>query len=110
MPIRKVFWFNIRMLVDELGHVVDLIVHDDVHVVLGVVLGNILVGELLGHLCGIAVLFGQEMGREYTIDQVQDWDGVGGRCAQGNDSFGSEVAVRRERIDSSTREKRRRIC
>lgn len=46
------------MLVDELGYVVDLVVNDDVHVVLGVVLGNILIGELLRHLCGILVLSG----------------------------------------------------
>lgn len=39
---------NIRMLVDKLGAVVDLIVDDDVKVLLGVVLSNILVGKLLG--------------------------------------------------------------
>ncbi len=44
---------NSRMLIDELGRVVDLVVDDDVDVLLGVVLGNILVGEFLErHLGG----------------------------------------------------------
>ncbi len=44
---------NLRMLIDELGRVVDLVVDDDVDVLLGVVLGNVLVGELLErHLGG----------------------------------------------------------
>lgn len=43
----------LRMLVDELGGIVDLIVNDDEQVLLGVVLSNILIGELLlrGHFC-----------------------------------------------------------
>ena len=36
---------GVRMLVDELCHVVDLIVDHDKHVLLGVVLGNILICE-----------------------------------------------------------------
>lgn len=46
---------DVRMLVEELGAVVDLIMNDHVHVVLGVVLSNILHGELLCrcHCCGI---------------------------------------------------------
>jgi hypothetical protein len=43
---------DLRVLIYELGDVVDLVVNDAVKVLLGVVLGNILVGELLsgGHL------------------------------------------------------------
>ena len=39
--------WDLRVLVDELGAVVDGIVDDDVDVLLGVVLSNVLVGELL---------------------------------------------------------------
>jgi hypothetical protein len=48
---------NVRVLVEELGAVVDLLVDYEVHVVLGVVLSNILHGELLnlGHFCGVEV-------------------------------------------------------
>lgn len=40
---------NLRVLVDELGAVVDLVVDYNVDVLLGVVLGNILVGEFNAH-------------------------------------------------------------
>jgi len=44
---------HVRVLIDKLGAVVNLVVNDNVDVLLGVVLGNILVGELLsGHLDG----------------------------------------------------------
>lgn len=45
---------NLRVLVNKLGHVVDLVVDDDEQVLVGVVLGNILVGVLLcgGHCDG----------------------------------------------------------
>lgn len=53
---------DLRMLVDEFGRVVDVVVDDDVEVLLGVVLGNVLVGELLrGHLDG-GCRFGLENG------------------------------------------------
>ena len=42
-------WKDIRVLVDELGGIVDLIVDYQVDVLLGVVLGNILVGEFERH-------------------------------------------------------------
>lgn len=46
---------NVRVLVEELGAVVDLIVDNHVDVLGGVVLSNILHGEFLcrGHDCGI---------------------------------------------------------
>lgn len=46
---------NVRVLVEELGAVVDLIVNNHVDVAAGVVLSNILHGELLcrGHDCGV---------------------------------------------------------
>lgn len=43
-------WANLRVLVDELGAVIDDIVDDQEAVLLGVVLGNILISELLRHL------------------------------------------------------------
>jgi hypothetical protein len=44
---------HLRVLVDKLGNVVDLVVDDNVEILLGVVLSNILIGELLvGHLEG----------------------------------------------------------
>jgi len=46
------------MLVDKLGHVIDLIVDHDKEVLLGVVLGNVLVGEG-GHCIGrLVCMFG----------------------------------------------------
>jgi hypothetical protein len=43
---------DLRVLIDEFGGVVDLIVDNNVKIPLGVVLGNVLVGELLGsHFC-----------------------------------------------------------
>lgn len=43
---------NLRMLIDELGAVVDLVVDHDEHILLGVVLSNILVGQFqLGSHC-----------------------------------------------------------
>ena len=48
---------NLRVLVDELGDVVHLVVDHDVEILLGVVLGNILVGELGGHLDGVVGYF-----------------------------------------------------
>lgn len=50
---------DLRVLVDELGAVVDLVVDDNVDVLLGVVLSNVLVGELLdggGHCVGVFLL------------------------------------------------------
>ena len=46
---------DVRVLVKELGAVVDLVMDYDEHVVLGVVLGNILEGEdlVVGHCYGI---------------------------------------------------------
>lgn len=44
---------NVRVLVDEAGAVVDLVVDDNVQVLLGGVLGDIRVGEFLGRRhCG----------------------------------------------------------
>lgn len=54
---RKRTGTNLRVLVDELGDVVHLIVDHDVEILLGVVLGNILVGELGGHLDGVVGFF-----------------------------------------------------
>lgn len=43
---------DLRVLIDEFGGIVDLIVDNNVKILLGVVLGNVLVGELLGsHFC-----------------------------------------------------------
>lgn len=59
---------NLRVLVDELGDVVHLVVDHDVEVLLGVVLGNILVGELGGHLDGVVgFLFGQVVDSISTV-------------------------------------------
>ena len=44
---------NLRVLVDELGRVVDLVVDDHVQVTLGVVLRNILIREFGGHRDGV---------------------------------------------------------
>jgi hypothetical protein len=44
--------WNVRVLIDELGAVVDLAVDHQEQVLLGVVLGNILVSELLRHFDG----------------------------------------------------------
>ena len=38
---------NVRVLIDERGAVVDLVVHDEVEVLLSVVLSNLLEGEFL---------------------------------------------------------------
>jgi hypothetical protein len=48
---------NLRMLIDELGGIVNDIVDHKVEILLGVVLGNVLVGELLsrGHCVGCVV-------------------------------------------------------
>jgi hypothetical protein len=47
---------GLRMLVDKLGHVEDLIVDHDEEVLLGVMLGNVLVGEG-GHCIGRVVVY-----------------------------------------------------
>jgi hypothetical protein len=39
---------DVRVLVDEAGAVVDLVVDDEVEILLGVVLGDLLQGEFLG--------------------------------------------------------------
>lgn len=44
---------NSRVLIDELGDVVDLIVNDHVEVILGVVLRNVLVAEFGRHVDGV---------------------------------------------------------
>lgn len=48
---------NVRVLIDEGGAVVDLVVDDHVKVLLGVVSANLLEGEFLcvGHGCGSKV-------------------------------------------------------
>jgi len=51
--------WNSRVLVDKLGHVVDLVVDDEVRIVLGVVLRNVLVGELGGHGDGSVACVGR---------------------------------------------------
>lgn len=43
---------HLRVLINELGGIVDDIVDNQVKILLGVVLGNVLVGELGGHLDG----------------------------------------------------------
>jgi hypothetical protein len=40
--------FDVRVLIDEAGAVVDLVVDDEVEILLGVVLGDLLEGEFLG--------------------------------------------------------------
>lgn len=40
--------FDVRVLIDEAGAVVDLVVDDHVEVLLGVVAGDLLEGEFLG--------------------------------------------------------------
>ena len=44
----KELWGHVRVLVNEAGAVVDLVVNDHVQVLLGVVGGNLLEGEFLG--------------------------------------------------------------
>ena len=44
---------NSRVLIDELGDIVDLIVNDHVEVILGVVLRNVLVAEFGRHVDGV---------------------------------------------------------
>ena len=44
---------NVRVLVNEAGGVVDLVVDDDVEVLLGVVLRDVGVGEFLVGHCGV---------------------------------------------------------
>jgi hypothetical protein len=46
---------NVRVLVDEAGGVVDLVVNDHVEVFLGGVLGDLGKGEGLGHDCGVVM-------------------------------------------------------
>ena len=43
---------NLRVLVDELAGIVDLVVDDEVEILLGVVLGNVVVGQFLRHFGG----------------------------------------------------------
>jgi hypothetical protein len=65
---------DLRMLIDELGSAVDLVVDDEEQVLLGVVLGHILVGVFLRdgrHLCLGTILecrreFSRETKRECT--------------------------------------------
>lgn len=63
----------LRVLVDKLGAVVDLVVDDDVEILLGVVLGNVLVGELLGgHLDGVVGerLSSRKMSWDFFLDTL----------------------------------------
>jgi hypothetical protein len=45
---RRRHWVNVRMLIDEAGAIVDLVVDDQVQILLSVVLSNLLEGELFG--------------------------------------------------------------
>ena len=63
---------NVRVLVEELGAVVDLIVNNHVDVAAGVVLSNILHGELLcrGHDCGVGCGLAVVERRELELIEV----------------------------------------
>lgn len=72
---------NLRVLIDELGRVVDLVVDDHVQVVLGVVLRNILIREFGRHRDG--VLLGICRGADRKVS---------GGCSDSGASTGDELA------------------